>query len=86
MGAPRRFAFTCVGVAALLFVMVAFRAPPGIDWREVSLITWLRGLGVTLVGGCFVALVELMVNRFRPRRGRFGRREAGSIWDHINIP
>ncbi|MGH1558221.1 hypothetical protein ACRAWD_11300 [Caulobacter segnis] len=39
-----------------------------------------------LASGGFVALVELLANRFGPRRGKLGRREKWSVWDHINIP
>lgn len=86
MGALRRFIFTCVGVAALMLVAVVFRAPSGFDWRDVSPTSWLSGLGIVLASGCFVALVELLANRFGPRRGKLGRREKWSVWDHINIP
>ncbi len=86
MGALCRFVFTCVGVAALMLVTVMFRAPSGFDWRDVSPTAWLSGLGIVLASGCFVALVELLANRFGPRRGKLGRREKWSVWDHINIP
>lgn len=86
MGALLRFVFTCLGVAALMFVVGAFRAPSGFDWRGVPPATWLTGLGIALGCGCFVALVELLGNLFGPRRGKLGRREKWSVWDHINIP
>lgn len=86
MGALRRFVFTCAGVAALMLLAIMFRAPSGFDWRNVSPATWLNGLGIVLICGCFVALVKLLANQFGRRRGKLGRREKWSVWDHVNIP
>jgi hypothetical protein len=86
MCALRRFVITSLGVLVLVFVVGAFRAPSNFDWRHAPMATWLTGLGIALGCGLFVALVELLGNLFAPKRGRFGRREQSSIWDHISIP
>lgn len=86
MGALRWFVVTCIGVAVLMLVTVTFRAPSGFDWRHVSPAAWLSGIGIFLASGCFVALIELLANRFAPRRGKLGRREEWNVWDHIDIP
>jgi hypothetical protein len=83
MGTLLRFAVTSLVVLLLIFVMVAFKAPAGFDWQHVPAATWLTGLGVALGCGFIVAVIELICNLFAPRRGKFGRREPSSIWDHM---
>jgi len=81
MGTLFRFAVTSLGVLVLIFMMAIFGAL--FDWRHVPAATWLTVFGVALGGGFVVALIELMCNLFAPRRGRLGRRQPSSIWDHF---
>lgn len=83
MGTLFRFAVTSLGVLVLIFVTAIFGAPSGFEWRHVPAATWLTVFGVALGCGFVVALIELMCNLFAPRRGRFGRRQPSSIWDHF---
>jgi hypothetical protein len=86
MGALLRFAITSLVVLVLVLMKVVFDAPSGFDWRHVPAATWLTTFGIALGCGVAVALIEVICNLFAPRRGRFGRREPSSIFDHINIP
>ena len=78
-----RFAVTSLGVAVLIFVVAAFKAPSGFDWRHVSATTWLTGGGVAMGCGFVLALIELIYNLFAPKRGKLGSRRSFSIWDYI---
>jgi hypothetical protein len=77
-----RFTGTLIVVFVVELILFGSRLPSWLHGRPVPGSIWLGLAGFALAMGVLIAVIELVINALRPRRGRFGRREPISILDY----
>ena len=76
-----RFLLTTLAAFIAMLAKIWLIPTPEFRWSHTPISTWIGAALIALAFGLLIAIVELLYNFTRPRRGKFGRREPISIFD-----